>query len=165
MMFSLLDGSYQAIRSLAVPKVTADMPRLGLRPLVAEIKKRYRSHPDIANLNNLKVPQVLGGEIDAIIGIQYANTYPELVFSLPNGLQIFKSKFKAPRENKLLYVGGPLGLMELITSNVGASTAIQYLNNLISCYSSCSPKIEYFPDEHGDLYKLYGDKEIPGIKS
>ena len=124
MMFPLQDGSYQVIQSLAVPKVTADMPRLGLRPLVAEIKKRYSSHPDIANLNNLKVPQVLGGEIDAIIGIQYANTYPELVSSLPNGLQIFKSKFKAPRENKLLCVGGPLGLMELITSNVGASTAI-----------------------------------------
>ena len=54
--------------------------------------------------------------------------------------------------------------MELITSNVGASTAVQYLNNLISCYSSCSPKIEYFPDKHGDLHELYGDKEIPGVK-
>ena len=109
MMFPLLDGSYQAIRSLAVPKVTADMPRLGLRPLVAEIKKRYSSHPDIANLNNLKVPQVLGGEIDAIIGIQYANTYPELVFSLPNGLQIFKSKLKDPRETNyyvLVFLSG-----------------------------------------------------------
>ena len=142
MMFPLQDGSYQVIRSLAVPKVTADMPRIGLGPLVAEIKKRYSSHPDIANLNNLKVPQVLGGEIDAIIGIQYANTYPELVFSLPNGLQIFKSKFKAPKENKLLCVGGPLGLVEHITSNVGATTTVRYLNNLISCYSSCSPKIE-----------------------
>ena len=154
MIFPLQDGSHQIIRSLAVPKVTADMPRLGLRPLVAEIKKRYSSHPDIANLNNLKVPQVLGGEIDAIIRIQYANTYPELVFSLPNGLQIFKSKFKAPRKNELVCVGGPLGLVELITSNVGASTTVRYLNNLISCYSSCSPKIEYFPDEHGDLYEL-----------
>ena len=112
------------IRSLAVPKVTADMARFGLRSLVAEINKRYSSHPDIANLNNLKVPQVLGGEIYEIIGIQYANTYPELVFSLPNGLHIFKSKFKALRENELLCVGGPLGLMELITSNVGASTAV-----------------------------------------
>merc|ERR1712112_609658 len=110
-----------------MPKVTADMLRLGLRPLVADIKKRYSSYPDITNLNNLKVPQVLGGEIDSIIGIEYANTYPELVFSLPNGLQIFKSKFKAPKENELLCVGGPLSLMELITSNVGASTAIQYL--------------------------------------
>ena len=54
--------------------------------------------------------------------------------------------------------------MELITSNVGASTAVQYLNNLISCYSSCSLKIEYFPDKHGDLYELYRDKEIPGVK-
>ena len=90
MMFPLQDGSYQVIRSLAMPKLTADMLRLGLRPLVAEIKKRYSSYPDITNLNNLKVPQVLGGEIYAIIGIQYANTYPELVFSLPNGLQIFK---------------------------------------------------------------------------
>ena len=82
-----------------MPKVTADMPRMYLRPLVTEIKKKYSSHPEITNLNNLKVPQVLGGEIDAIIGIQYANTYPELVFSLPNDLQIFKLKFKAPREN------------------------------------------------------------------
>ena len=38
------------------------------------------------------------------------------------------------------------------------------MNNLISCYSSCSPKIEYFPDKHRDLYELYGDKEIPGVK-
>jgi len=153
MMFSLQDGSYQVIRSLAMPKVTADTPRLGLRPLVAEIKKRYSSHPDITNLNNLKVPQILGGEIDAIIGIQYANTYSELVHSLPNGLQ-----------NELLCVGGPLGLVEHITLNVSASTTVRYLNNLISCYSSCSPKIEYFPDEHGALYELYKDKEIPGVK-
>ena len=54
--------------------------------------------------------------------------------------------------------------MELITSNIGASTAVWYLNNLISCYSSCSPKIEYFPGEHGDLYELYGDKEIIDVK-
>ena len=45
-----------------------------LRPLVTEIKKKYSSHPEITNLNNLKVPQVLGGEIDVIIRIQYANT-------------------------------------------------------------------------------------------
>ena len=54
--------------------------------------------------------------------------------------------------------------MELITSNVGASTTIRYLNNLISCLSSCSPKIEFFPDKHKYLYELYGDKEIPGVK-
>merc|ERR1712240_501733 len=99
--------------------------------------KRYSSHPDIANLNNLKVPQVLGGEIDAIIKFQYANTYPELVFSLPNALQIFKSKFKAPEENELLCVGGPLGLVDHLTSNIGATANVRYLNNLISCYSSC----------------------------
>ena len=99
----------------------ADMPRLGLRPLVAKIKKEILQPPDIANLNNLKVSQVLGGQINAFIGIQYANTSPELVFSLPNGLQVLKSKFKAPKENKLLCVGGPLGLVEHITSNVGAT--------------------------------------------
>ena len=55
-------------------------------------------------------------------------------------------------------------MVEHLTSNVGASTTVQYFNNLISCYSSCSPKIEFFPDPHGDLYKLYGDKEIPGVK-
>ena len=131
-----------------MPNATADMPKLGLRPLVTKKKKRYSSHPDITNLNNLKAPQVLGGKFDAIIGIQYANTYPELVFSLPNGLQIFKSKFKAPKENKLLCVGGPLGLVDHITSNIGATTTVQYLNNLISCYSSCSLKIEFFPDKH-----------------
>ena len=54
--------------------------------------------------------------------------------------------------------------MELITSNIGASTSVQYLNNLINCYSSCPLKIEYFPDKHGDLYELYGDKEISGVK-
>ena len=31
-------------------------------------------------------------------------------------------------------------------------------------YSFCSPKIEYFPDKNGNLYELYGDEEIPGVK-
>ena len=61
MMFPLQDRSYQVIRSLTVPKVTADMPRMHLRSLVGEIKKKYSSHPEITNLNNLKVPQVLDG--------------------------------------------------------------------------------------------------------
>ena len=39
MMFPLRDVSYQVIRSLAVPKVTADMPRMQLGLLVTEIKK------------------------------------------------------------------------------------------------------------------------------
>merc|ERR1712030_80301 len=164
MIFPLQDGSYQVMRSLAVPRVTADMSKMYLRPLLGEIRRKYSSHPEIANLNNLKVPQVLGGEIDAIIGIQYANTHPELVFSLPNGLQVFKSKFKAPRDNELLCVGGPLGIVDHITSNVGASTTVRYLNNLIRCYSSSVPKLECFPNEHGNLYESYEDKEILGDK-
>ena len=55
-------------------------------------------------------------------------------------------------------------MVDNITSKIGVTTIVQYLNNLISFYSSCPPKIEYFPDEHGDLYELYGDKEIPGVK-
>ena len=79
-------------------------------------------------------------------------------------MQIFKSKFKAPKEDQLLCVGGPLGLADHITSTIGATSTVRYLNNLISCYSSRSPKIDFFPDKHGDLYELYGDKEIPGVK-
>ena len=55
-------------------------------------------------------------------------------------------------------------MVDHITSNIGATTTVRYLNNLINCYSSCSPKMEFFPDEHGDLYELYGEKEIPCVK-
>ena len=54
--------------------------------------------------------------------------------------------------------------MDHITSTIGATSTVRYLNNLISCYSSRSPKIDCFPEEPGDLYELYGDKEIPGVK-
>ena len=163
MMLPLEDGSYQAIRCLAVPQVTAKMPTMYLKPLLHDIKKEHKGHPDIAKLNNLQVPQALGGNIDAIIGIRYANTYPELLFSLPNGLQIFKSRFKVAKKSESLCVGGPLGSIDNIISNVGAQATVRYLVSLISSYSSRAPRMEFFPHKDAEnMFELYGDKDIPG---
>ena len=163
MMLPLEDGSYQAVRCLAVPQVTAKMPTMYLKPLLHDIKKEHKGHPDIAKLNNLQVPQALGGNIDAIIGIRYANTYPELLFSLPNGLQIFKSRFKVAKKSESLCVGGPLGSVDNIISNVGAQATVRYLVSLISSYSSRAPRMEFFPPKEAEnMFELYGDKDIPG---
>ena len=70
-----------------------------MRGLMDEIMEEYKDNPEAAKLKNLQVPNVLGGEIDALIEIKYTHIYPELLFTLPNGLQIFKSKLK-PAINK-----------------------------------------------------------------
>ena len=73
------------------------MPELRLRKLMNKIKTDNRDNPDAKIIQNLQVPEKLGGEIDAIIGIQFASVHPEKVFAFPTGLKIYKSKFVPAR--------------------------------------------------------------------
>ena len=133
-----------------------------LRGLMDKIKEENKSHPDQIKFKNLQIPSILGGEIDALIGIKYANVHPELLFTLPNGLQIFKSKFKAAKKKEVLCIGGPLGAVDNIVANIGVRTTVRYLIHKISCYSKYKPRLDYFPiDKNVDNYV---DRDIPEVE-
>ena len=141
-MLPLEDGSHQAVRCLTINKVTSDMPIMKLRGLMDKIKEENKDHPDKVKFKDLQIPSILGGEIDALIGIKYANVHPELLFTLPNGLQIFKSKFKAAKRKEVLCIGGPLGAVDHIVANVGVRTTVRYLIHKISSYSKYMPRLD-----------------------
>ena len=164
----LTDGSVQLVRCLTVPKVTTDMPVLRLRKLMNKIKSDNEDNPEAEAIQNLQVPENLGGEIDAIIGIQFASVHPEEVFTFPSGLKIYKSKFVPARKGELACIGGPLGVLDIITGNSCARSAVGYLANLLSNYSSgYVPKVDFFPSSDMEMdrgFEMYADKAIPEIE-
>ena len=161
-MLPLEDGSHQAVRCLSINKVTSDMPIMKLRGLMDKIKEENKDHPDQVKFKDLQIPSILGGEIDALIGIKYANVHPELLFTLPNGLQIFKSKFKAAKRKEVLCIGGPLGAVDHIVANVGVRTTVRYLIHKISSYSKYKPRLDCFPIDN--KIHDYVDKDIPEVE-
>ena len=74
-------------------KITTKFPMYPLQGKVEEdIKAGYRYlGKDINSLP--KLPKVVGGETDFMVGIKYNRYYPELIFQLPSGLTIYKSWF------------------------------------------------------------------------
>ena len=65
----LQDGKHQIVRGLTVPKVTADMSVMQLRPVLDEIKS---SEPHNKELQKIQVPKFLGGQVDMILGVQFS---------------------------------------------------------------------------------------------
>ena len=59
-LLPLADGTHQVVRGLTLPKVTHDAPMVDMVPLFEHIKKQSKGVKDI---QNIKVPRVLGGEI------------------------------------------------------------------------------------------------------
>ena len=167
-LLPLNDGSFQPVRSLSVAKVTSDMPTLRLKPLLNKIKSENRGDIKSKMLQNLQVPARLGGEIDAIIGIQYKSIYPEEIFTLPSGLTIYKSKFMPAKDDELACIGGPLGALEGLTNTISMTSCVRYLSNLVSNYSSgFIPKIDFFPSSKQEMDRCldrFSDRAIPGMK-
>ena len=67
------DGSYQAVRGLTMKSVVGQMPRFNLERTLNEVKQSYK-HNTV--LQGLKIPEVLGGDIDMILGSKFLKIYP-----------------------------------------------------------------------------------------
>ena len=104
----------------------------------------------------------MDGEINALIGIKYANVHPEVLLTLPSGLQIFKSKLKAAKGNEVLCIGGPLGTMDHLVANISVRRIMKYLIHSIYTYPECKPKLDYFPVDDKTL--SYVDQDSPDVE-
>ena len=123
----LEDGTYQAVRGLTVKKVTSDMPKFMLRNTFQKLKAE---HSELSDLN-IQIPKELGGEIDVILGIKYNMLHPTVLFTMPNGLCIYKSKLLPANPGELACIGGPLESLDSIVATAGAKATIKYFGHLI----------------------------------
>ena len=65
----LADGTHQCV----MERVTAKMPKLNLAPAFELIKAQCKQGK---KSQNLKVPRIVDGEVQMIIGIKYQNIFP-----------------------------------------------------------------------------------------
>ena len=160
----MLDGSHQLVRGLTVPKVTSDMPYMQLRPALDKIKA---SHANKKDLQKIQIPEILGGQVDMILGIQFSSVYPEPIHHLDNGLTVFRSKFLPNKPGEIACIGGPVECIHNMASHAGATFTVRYLTNFLSRVSSgYTPKIDFFPstiDEMEDKVHIFADKSIPQL--
>merc|ERR1711954_114824 len=118
------------------------------------IKKQNK---DVKTIQKFKVPKTISGKVDMIIGIKYANVYPELVHQFPNGLAVYKSKLLPVVPGDVACIGGPVEALEGLEGIYGGHT-LGYLSQLTLAMKTCKPRLEFFPD-----YKQI-EADIPGVQ-
>ena len=79
------------------------------------------SAPTNKELQNLKVPSTVGGEVDILLGIRYLNCHPVLVHALPNGLSIFRVRL-ASHNGYNAVIGGPHKAFNYLAGKAGNAT-------------------------------------------
>ena len=115
-LLPLENGQQQLVRGLTVPKVTADMALMQLKSVLNDIKA---GAPQNKDLQKIQIPEVLGGEVDMILGIQFTSVYPEPIHRLDNGLTVFRSKFLPSKP-------GEIACMLLMPTRVFHSLALDH---------------------------------------
>ena len=155
----MADGTYQGVRGLTMKNVVGQMPRFSLSRTLKDLKAQYKQNNA---LQELKIPPVLGGEIDMILGSKYLKIYPEPVQVTPSGLTISVSKLRSPGGMKSAVISGPVKLINQIFESKYAREAIESMKGMLSTVSTYKPTLEYFPKPN-HIAELY-DEDIPGLK-
>ena len=104
---TLDDGSDALLSGLCLPKITAKFPLYDLGIVETYIHEECRKLGGQELLNQLpKLPAVVGGETDILLGIRYAKYFPNKIYKFDTGLGIYESVFRSPCGAKGV-VGGP----------------------------------------------------------
>ena len=116
-------------------KITGKFPSYSLEEIKHEIHNQYAS--SVGNPSTLpKLPKYVGGDTDIMIGIQYLKYYPEKVYTLPNGLSIYKSQFLNSDGSRGL-VGGPHRIFTKIHKGFGDHLSMNmYLTAVVNVYQN-----------------------------
>ena len=94
-----------AITGLRMPNITAEFPLVQL----VEAWEELAGAATMAGqpLKDLSIDLEIGGRcVDVILGIRYSKYYPELVFTLPSGLAVYRGKLKSASGHQAV-LGGP----------------------------------------------------------
>ena len=141
-LMDLVDGRKQLIHGLSVDKITGTFPTFNLTEVEKELKT---SAPNNKELQTLKVPPSVGGEVDCLLGIRYQNCHPVLVHSLDSGLSIFRVRL-ASHDGFNAVIGGPHKAFDYLAGKSGNTAQLvaafaSCINDIRSCGEFIAPKI------------------------
>ena len=115
-LLDLTDGSKQTIQGVTVDKITSKFPTIKLSEAIADIKA---SKPKYRALQELRVPEEVGGEADILLGTLYNSIFPVIIHTLPCGLFIAKLKISSPGNKWTGVIGGPHQSFQALAEQTG----------------------------------------------
>ena len=126
----LANGEYAKMSGVCLNQLTHEFP---LYPLTGKVENDIReyyskTHGDAEKLP--KLPELVGGQVDIMIGIRYLRYFPELICKLPTGLSIYQSQFENFDGTRGV-VGGPHRVFSSI-SNTSHSSQAYFLQEHVS---------------------------------
>ena len=151
------DGTFQGVRGLTMKSVVGQMPRFNLERTLNEVKQKYKQN---STLQKLKIPEVLGGDIDMIIGSKYLKIYPDPVQVTPSGLTVSVSKLRAPG-GRCAVITGPVRIINQIFETKHARDCMESMKAMLLHVSDYKPTIDHFP-KSVHLESLI-DEDIPDV--
>ena len=86
-----INGTFQPFRCITLKQICGEFPMINTHKAMSELRSSKKG--DI-HVNNCRVPEVIGGDVDLLIGCRYNKVYPEPIHQLENGLTIFSLQLK-----------------------------------------------------------------------
>ena len=99
-------GEEVQISALRMVEATSELPLWELRQAWQDVASNYeKSGGTKSDLPTC--PERIGGtRVDIMLGIEYFSCFPELIYELPSGLRLYKSRLQTP-DGHLGVLGGP----------------------------------------------------------
>ena len=134
------DGCKQVVQGVTMDHITSPFPQINVSQAVKEIKS---DDPDNKELQDLKVPDMAGGEADVLLGILYQNCHPVVIHELPCGLFIAKLQLSSHNEEWTGVIGGPHRSFNMLANHVGDASRLManFVDGLKDFQTLGAPKI------------------------
>ena len=134
---AMRDGSRQSLEGWSVNKVTSTFPFIDMVKAEEQIKS---DAPDDKELQALKSPSKVGGDVDILLGIAYTTIFPERVHMLETGLAIYELKMSPHTKGFNAVIGGPSEHFEYLVGHVGSmSLVFANLTTQLENYKNLGP--------------------------
>ena len=115
------DGKKQLVRGVTMEQITCDFPHIDTTKAETEVKSSY---PSDKMLQSCKLPSMVGGRVDVLLGIHYTNIFPVPIRQLDCGLTIYESRLVAHDKGINALIGGPHTSFQFLAQKIGNPAAL-----------------------------------------
>ena len=130
----LHDGEEYKMSGLCMDVVTSEFPRFPLAEVEMELQDEYGKLGS-SSLDLPKLPAVVGGATDIMMGIGYRDKFPRLVYELPCGLGLYKSAFVSADGTRGVVAGPHYLFTEFLKRSRVANMNMQsYYSEMVLAY-------------------------------
>ena len=165
-LLPLSNGYSQVVRGLSTGTVTGPFGDIDMSPIMDEIRDAAKNStsPGSKIAFKLKAPAEIKGEVDMLIGSKYMSIHPEPVFTTPEGLTLFKSKFLPNSEDEIACVGGPSVAFSKMVDCLGVQSVMSMMARISEHPETFSIQLEFFPTQLPSQYpQMAADGDLPEL--